>query len=87
MVPHPKGSSARIYLKTNELLSDTQNYIKYILIFQIKPNSMMKIEHIYIYIVFKIFLAEGGGCENPHITHVSRHLPTGKQAEMESRLN
>ena len=29
----------------------------------------------------------GGGCIKHQITHVSGHLPTGKQAEMESRLN
>ena len=30
---------------------------------------------------------EGGGCTKSKITHVSGYLPTGKQAEMESRLN
>ena len=35
IVPRPKAWGARIYLKTNEPLSDTQNYIKYMLIFQI----------------------------------------------------
>ena len=62
------GSSTKIYLKTNELLSDTQNYIKYMLNFQIWPNSMIQIEHIYIlYFLLKYFLRRGVGVKTPKL--------------------
>ena len=41
--------------------------------------------NIFIFDIFFLNISRGGGgCEYPH---VSGHLPTGKQAEMESRLN
>ena len=42
---------------------------------------------MYIWLFQLKYLYEGGGCTTSKITHVSGCLPTGKQAEMESRMN
>ena len=42
---------------------------------------------MYIWLFSIKNICEGGGCTKSKITHVSGCLPTGKQAEMESRLN
>ena len=55
----------------------------------IKVDKITPILTANVYLAFSIKknICEGGGCKKSKITHVSGCLSTGKQAEMESRLN
>ena len=57
------------------------------LFYKFDQNKLYKLNIVIFDIFFLNISRGGGGCENPQITHVSGHLPTGKHAEMESRLN